>query len=209
MHIEPRLWTFTRGVRLRIAWTVLIGLVASGLGVARLGLLGWLIGALFAGREPRAACCCRSPPSPLVMVLRGVFEHWRAMVAHETAARVQMTLRRVDLRQDRRARPGRGRAPALRRAHAVADRRGRAARDLFRPVPAAVPDLPAVAGPDLRRHRLHRPAGRGGDAGVRADRPVRAGAVAQATTSRARWIARKPMPPSPPSSWIRSRAWRR
>ena len=48
MHIEPRLWTFTRGVRLRIAWTVLIGLIASALGVARLGLLGWLIGALFA-----------------------------------------------------------------------------------------------------------------------------------------------------------------
>ena len=51
MHIEPRLWTFTRGVRLRIAWTVLIGLIAGALGVARLGLLGWLIGALFAAQR--------------------------------------------------------------------------------------------------------------------------------------------------------------
>src|SRR5690606_40921871 len=31
----------------------------------------------------------------LVMVLRGVFEHWRVMVAHETAARVQKRLRRA------------------------------------------------------------------------------------------------------------------
>ena len=94
MHIEPRLWTFTRGVRLRIAWTVLIGLIASAFGVARLGLLGWLIGALFAGQSlvqlllPTAAIAA-------VMVLRGVFEHWRAMIAHETAARVQVSLRRV------------------------------------------------------------------------------------------------------------------
>jgi ABC-type multidrug transport system fused ATPase/permease subunit len=94
MHIEPRLWTFTRGVRLRIAWAVLIGLIASALGVARLGLLGWLIGALFAGQGleqlllPIAAIA-------LVMVLRGVFEHWRAMVAHETASRVQIVLRRT------------------------------------------------------------------------------------------------------------------
>ena len=94
MHIEPRLWTFTQGVRLRILWAVFIGLVASALGVARLGLLGWLIGALFAGRSledlllPIIAIA-------LVMVLRGAFEHWRAMIAHETASRVQIVLRRT------------------------------------------------------------------------------------------------------------------
>jgi ABC-type multidrug transport system fused ATPase/permease subunit len=94
MHIEPRLWAFTRGVRLRIAWAVVIGLIASALGVARLGLLGWLIGALFVGQSleqlllPVAAIA-------VVMVLRGVFEHWRAMIAHETASRVQVVLRRT------------------------------------------------------------------------------------------------------------------
>ena len=45
MHFEPRLWQFTEGLRLRILGTTLIGLVAVGLGVARLALLGWLIGA--------------------------------------------------------------------------------------------------------------------------------------------------------------------
>src|SRR5882672_4510595 len=94
MHIEPRLLVFTKGVRGRIAGAVAIGLVSVGLGVARLGLLGWLIGQVFAGRT-----LAQLVPSvlliALVMVLRGVAEHWRAVVAHETAARVQKMLRRT------------------------------------------------------------------------------------------------------------------
>ena len=94
MHIEPRLLVFTKGVRWRIAGTVAIGLLAMGLGVARLGLLGWLIGLVFTGRD------VTSLDGPilaiaLVMVLRGAAEHWRAVVAHETAARVQKALRRT------------------------------------------------------------------------------------------------------------------
>ena len=94
MHIEPRLLVFTKGVRARIAGTVALGLLSVGLGVARLGLLGWLIGQVFAGRgfadleAPILAIAA-------VMVLRGAAEHWRAVVAHETAARVQKTLRRT------------------------------------------------------------------------------------------------------------------
>jgi ATP-binding cassette subfamily C protein CydCD len=94
MHFERRLWIFTRGVRLRIAWAVLLGLIAAALGVARLGLLGWLIGMLFSGAAlgdlilPVIAIAA-------VMVLRGAFEHWRALAAHETAARVQVKLRRA------------------------------------------------------------------------------------------------------------------
>ena len=55
MHIEPRLLVFTKGVRWRIAGAVGIGLLSVGLGVARLGLLGWLIGQVFAGRAARRA----------------------------------------------------------------------------------------------------------------------------------------------------------
>ena len=51
MHFEPRLWSFTEGIRLRILWAVAVGLAAVGFGVARLALLGWLIGAVFAGRD--------------------------------------------------------------------------------------------------------------------------------------------------------------
>jgi ATP-binding cassette, subfamily B, bacterial len=94
MHFEPRLWIFTRGVRRRIVWTVLVGLAAVGFGVARLGLLGWLIGAVFAGRDV-ATLALPIALIAAVMALRGVFEHWRALVAHETASRVQKKLRRA------------------------------------------------------------------------------------------------------------------
>ena len=94
MHFERRLWIFTAGVRLRILWAVLIGLAAVGLGAARLALLGWLIGAVFAGRGLAELAW----PIALIagtMVLRGAFEHWRTMIAHVTAARVQLRLRRA------------------------------------------------------------------------------------------------------------------
>ncbi len=94
MHIEPRLLVFTRGVRGRIAGAVGLGLVSVGFGIARLALLGWLIGQVFAGRAigelvPAIAAIA------VVMVLRGVAEHARAVVAHGTAARVQKSLRRL------------------------------------------------------------------------------------------------------------------
>ena len=59
-----------------------------------LGLLGWLIGQVFAGRD---IWSLEGPVLAIasVMVLRGWAEHWRAVVAHETAARVQKVLRRT------------------------------------------------------------------------------------------------------------------
>src|SRR3954469_505712 len=94
MHFDRQLWTFTAGVRLRIAWATLIGLLAVGLGMARLMLLAWLIAEVFAGNNlgtlvlPIAGIAA-------IMILRGAFEHARVMVAHETAARVQKHLRRT------------------------------------------------------------------------------------------------------------------
>src|SRR5690242_10424979 len=94
MHIEPRLLVFTKGVRGRIAGAVAVGLLSVGFGGARLGLLGWLIGQVLAGRDASSLAW----PVLLiaaVMVLRGATEHWRAVMAHETAAKVQKKLRRV------------------------------------------------------------------------------------------------------------------
>lgn len=94
MHLEPGLWRFTEGVRGRIAWSTAIGLVAAALGVARLGMLGWLIAKVFGGAAladltwPIAAIAA-------VMILRGAFDHWRVMIAHKTAAVVQKRLRRT------------------------------------------------------------------------------------------------------------------
>ncbi|MDH4075920.1 MAG: ABC transporter ATP-binding protein/permease, partial [Acidimicrobiia bacterium] len=94
MHLEPRLLAFTEGFRLRIAGAALVGLAAVGLGVARLVLLGWLIGQVFAGRS-LASLTLPIVAIAVVMVLRGGLEHWRAMLAHETAARIQKRLRRL------------------------------------------------------------------------------------------------------------------
>jgi len=93
MHLDRRLWGFTRNVRGRIYFAVMLGLLATGLGVARLAMLGWLIGLVFAGRSVSELSLFLIVTS-FVMILRGVFEHWRTMVAHQTAAIVQKELRR-------------------------------------------------------------------------------------------------------------------
>ncbi len=94
MQFEPRLWSFTRGVRWRIAYAVSIGLLAVACGVARLALLGWLIARIFSGATT-AELILPIAGVALVMILRGFLEQWRAMVAHETAAIVQKHLRRI------------------------------------------------------------------------------------------------------------------
>ncbi|MFT5393643.1 MAG: ABC-type transport system involved in cytochrome bd biosynthesis fused ATPase/permease subunit, partial [Gammaproteobacteria bacterium] len=94
MFFDLGLWQFTRGVRLRIVYAVVIGLLAASVGIVRLALLGWLIGRVFGGASvselvtPFIAVAA-------VMLLRGALEYWRNLVAHHTAAKVQMHLRGV------------------------------------------------------------------------------------------------------------------
>ncbi|MDE0792320.1 MAG: ABC transporter ATP-binding protein, partial [SAR324 cluster bacterium] len=93
MQFDTRLWSFTLGVRGRIAFSVLIGLIATALGVVRLALLGWLIGLILLGQTVEELIM-PIVLAALVMLLRGFFEHWRTMTAHETSAIVQKQLRR-------------------------------------------------------------------------------------------------------------------
>ena len=93
MHLEWRLWSFTEGFRGKIAFSTILGLISSAFGVARLAMLGWMIGLLFKG-EPVTELIWLIVLIALVMILRGMFEHWRAMTAHKTAALVQKKLRR-------------------------------------------------------------------------------------------------------------------
>ena len=92
MYFDPNLWVFTEGVRARIVGAVLVGLLSSLLGVARLALLGWLLGLVLTG----AAVDGLMPAAglvALVIALRGLTEYWRVMIAHKTGARVQLHLR--------------------------------------------------------------------------------------------------------------------
>ena len=100
MYFDARLWAFTRGVRGRIALSVLVGLVAAFVGIARLALLGWLIAKVFllAGGQAGSAVDELAVPIAIVafvMILRGVLEYVRTMVAHGTAARVQVEIRKT------------------------------------------------------------------------------------------------------------------
>ncbi len=93
MYFDRRLWTFTEGVRGRMAFSVIVGLAAACVGVARLALLGWLIAMVFEGR-PFADLIVPIAIVGGVMVARGLLEYVRVMVAHETAARVQIAIRK-------------------------------------------------------------------------------------------------------------------
>ena len=93
MFFDPRLWQFTRGVRLRIAATVAMGVFASLVGIGRLALLGWLLARVFAG-DAFSELTVPFVLVAVVMVVRGWIEHTRAMVAHRTAVRVQLALRK-------------------------------------------------------------------------------------------------------------------
>ena len=89
---DPRLLAFTAGVRGRIVFAVAVGLAAAVVGIARFAALGWLIAGVFAG-EPFEALAGKFALVGAVMLLRGWLEYWRNMIAHRTAARVQMHLR--------------------------------------------------------------------------------------------------------------------
>ena len=92
MYFDRRLWQFTEGLRLRIAGAALLGLMSAAVGVARLALLGWLLGRVFQG-EGFADLILPIVAVAAAMVARGVLEYWRTMAAHHTAAMVQLQIR--------------------------------------------------------------------------------------------------------------------
>ncbi len=94
MYLDPRLWALTAGVRGRIAATVLVGLAAAAVGIARLALLGWLLARVLAG-EPLAALAPALALTAAVLAGRSALDYARAMMAHRTAARVQEWLRQT------------------------------------------------------------------------------------------------------------------
>src|SRR2546422_300415 len=113
MYLDWRLWSFTRGVRLRIAGTVALGLLQVMAGIGRLALLGWLLARVFRGAS------LESLAVPILMtaaviVVRGGLEYARAMIAHRTTAIVQARLRQTIY----------DRAVALRPAHFTPARTG-------------------------------------------------------------------------------------
>jgi ATP-binding cassette subfamily C protein CydCD len=92
VYLDRQLWAFTAGVRARILATVLLGLLAVSAGIARLALLGWVLGRVLAG-VPLSSLIAPVAAVALAIGLRGGLDYVRTVVAHGTAARVQARLR--------------------------------------------------------------------------------------------------------------------
>jgi ABC-type multidrug transport system fused ATPase/permease subunit len=94
VYLDRELWGFTAGLRARILGTVVLGLLAVSAGIARLALLGWVLGRVLAG-APLPALIGRVSAVALAIILRGALDYARTMIAHGTAARVQARLRQL------------------------------------------------------------------------------------------------------------------
>ena len=171
MHFESRLWAFTKGLRLRIVYAVVIGLAATVFGIARLALLGWLIGRIFAGDGFGDLLL------PLLAVgLVVVFARRAGALAAIVSARDRRQGATAPappaVCQGGRARPRLRRPAALRRRDAVAGRRRGTVGDIFRAVHSAAHRVDADAAADFRLHRLAGFRRRRGGAGLCVRRPV-------------------------------------
>ncbi len=92
MYFDRRLWQLTRGMRGWIAVAILLGLVASIVGIARFAILGVLLSHVFNGAGFWAIAVPAIGVAAAV-VLRGLVDHHRTMISHCTATRVQEELR--------------------------------------------------------------------------------------------------------------------
>src|SRR5271170_1766244 len=92
MYFDQRLWQLTRGLRGWIALAILLGLVASVVGIARFAILGVLLSHVFNG----AGFLSIAVPAvgvAVAVLLRGFVDHHRTVISHSTATRVQEDLR--------------------------------------------------------------------------------------------------------------------
>jgi ATP-binding cassette subfamily C protein CydCD len=94
VHFDSRLWLFTKGFRWRIFLSFLVGVFAVGVGVARLASLGWLLSRIIGGAGI-SELLLPIIVIALLMFTRGALEYSRNIIAHQTAAGIQLVLRRL------------------------------------------------------------------------------------------------------------------
>src|SRR5215470_15838261 len=92
MYFDRYLWRLTRGLRGRIALSILVGLAAAAFGIARFTLLGTMLALIFADAGMLSIALAAFGVAAAVL-LRGLLDHYRTMIAHQTAAHVQTELR--------------------------------------------------------------------------------------------------------------------
>ncbi|MYF79564.1 MAG: ABC transporter, partial [Chloroflexi bacterium] len=93
MYFDWRLFELTRGVRLRIAFAALLGLIAVGAGVSRLAVSGVVIYRVLAGQASFSALAMPLLTIAALIVIRSLFQYWQNAVSHHTANIVKIGLR--------------------------------------------------------------------------------------------------------------------
>ncbi len=94
MYFDWRLFSLTRGVRLRILLAAVLGLIAVGAGVARLAVSGVVIYQVLTGQVGFSALALPLSIIAGLIVIRGLFQYWQYAVSHHTANIVKINLRR-------------------------------------------------------------------------------------------------------------------
>ena len=93
MYFNLRLFAMTKGLRLRILFAALMGLIAVGASIARLAITGVIIARVFQGEG------FSSLTAPLIavaalIVVRGVLQYVRDAVSYQTATATKIEIRR-------------------------------------------------------------------------------------------------------------------
>src|SRR5262245_18867212 len=92
MYFDKRLFSMTRGVRGRIAWAAVLGLIAVPVTMVRLALTGATMARVFAG-QPFDALIGVLVLIAVLILIRAVLQLARDEVANETAARMKARVR--------------------------------------------------------------------------------------------------------------------
>lgn len=92
MYFDRRLWAMMAGLRLRVAGAVALGLLGMGFGILRFVFLGRVLALALKG-APWPGIAIAAVATGLCILLRAGLDHARAVLAQETAGRVQAALR--------------------------------------------------------------------------------------------------------------------
>lgn len=93
MYFDLRLFSLTKGVRLRTIFAAILGLIAVGAGVSRLAISGVIIYRVLAREADFAALLFPLLSIAALIVIRSTFQYWQNTVSHHTANIVKIRLR--------------------------------------------------------------------------------------------------------------------
>ena len=93
MYFDQRLFALTRGVRLRIVFAAILGLVGVGAGVSRLAVSGVIIYRVLSGQADFSTLIFPLLAIAVLILVRSQFQYWQNAVSHHTANIIKIKLR--------------------------------------------------------------------------------------------------------------------